>query len=63
MRGRSVKLCRGGGQLVAHSRDRPKPHGSSTVHGTIMLLLYTTPIRLEVVLDTAAELTEPLSGH
>ncbi len=26
-----VKLCRGGGQLVAHSSELPKPHGSSSV--------------------------------
>ncbi len=29
IRGSDTKLCRGGGQLVAHSRDRPQPHGSS----------------------------------
>jgi predicted DNA-binding transcriptional regulator YafY len=29
-RGVSKKLCRGGGQEVAHSSERPKPHGSST---------------------------------
>ena len=23
-------MCRGGGQEVAHSSDRPQPHGSST---------------------------------
>jgi hypothetical protein len=31
MRGIDVKLCRGGGQLVAHSSERPQPHGSLTV--------------------------------
>ena len=30
IRGRVRKLCRGGGQEVAHSRDLPYPHGSST---------------------------------
>jgi hypothetical protein len=30
IRGREVKLCRGGGQEVAHSSEAPKPHGSST---------------------------------
>src|SRR5690625_7231223 len=29
-RGRETKLCRGGGQLVAHSSELEKPHGSST---------------------------------
>ena len=29
MRGIEVKLCRGGGQLVAHSNEPPYPHGSS----------------------------------
>lgn len=28
--GSEVKLCRGGGQEVAHSSEAPKPHGSST---------------------------------
>ena len=32
--GSSVKLCRGGGQLVAHSSELPWPHGSSTVTGS-----------------------------
>ena len=32
IRGSSVKLCRGGGQLVAHSSELPKPHGSSDGH-------------------------------
>ena len=30
MRGIDRKLCRGGGQVVAHSSDRPQPQGSST---------------------------------
>ena len=30
IRGMVTKLCRGGGQLVAHSSERPQPHGSST---------------------------------
>ncbi|MCY1462944.1 hypothetical protein D9M71_807730 [compost metagenome] len=30
IRGSEVKLWRGGGQDVAHSREAPKPHGSST---------------------------------
>jgi len=29
--GIEVKLCRGGGHEVAHSRDEPYPHGSSLV--------------------------------
>jgi hypothetical protein len=29
MRGTARKLCRGGGQEVAHSREPPKPQGSS----------------------------------
>lgn len=31
MRGSSVKLCRGGGHEVAHSKELPYPHGSWTV--------------------------------
>jgi hypothetical protein len=31
MRGKEVKLCRGGGQLVAHSSEPPQPQGSSTL--------------------------------
>src|SRR5215470_12805597 len=31
MRGIDVKLCRGGGQEVAHSRELLQPHGSSAV--------------------------------
>jgi hypothetical protein len=31
MRGIEVKLCRGGGQGVAHSRERPQPQGSFAV--------------------------------
>src|SRR5436305_1201838 len=31
IRGRDTKLCRGGGQEVAHSRDAPYPQGSSTL--------------------------------
>ncbi len=30
IRGSEVKLCRGGGQLVAHSSEPPQPQGSST---------------------------------
>ena len=30
-RGSEMKLCRGGGELVAHSRELPYPHGSSAV--------------------------------
>ncbi len=30
IRGMRTKLCRGGGHEVAHSIDRPQPHGSST---------------------------------
>ena len=30
IRGMVTKLWRGGGQLVAHSSERPQPHGSST---------------------------------
>src|SRR5699024_4328849 len=41
-RGRVTKLCRGGGQEVAHSRELPKPHGSSTVtFGACRQVLYT----------------------
>src|ERR1700712_2987217 len=29
IRGSEVKLCRGGGELVAHSSEVPYPHGSS----------------------------------
>jgi len=29
-----VKLCRGGGQVVAHSRELANPHGSSAVTGS-----------------------------
>ena len=28
IRGKEVKLCLGGGQLVAHSKLMPQPHGS-----------------------------------
>src|SRR6478736_7086464 len=31
IRGSEVKLCRGGGELVAHSSELPYPHGSSAV--------------------------------
>src|SRR5215831_12798254 len=31
MRGIEVKLCRGGGQDVAHSSELPQPQGSSSV--------------------------------
>src|SRR4029077_17188586 len=34
MRGIDVKLCRGGGQDVAHSRELACPHGSSAVAGS-----------------------------
>ncbi|CAM5483000.1 Cytochrome b6 [Streptomyces avidinii] len=36
IRGSAWKLCRGGGQPVAHSRERPQPHGSSDVTRTPM---------------------------
>jgi len=29
--GKDRKLCRGGGELVAHSSEFPYPHGSSAV--------------------------------
>ena len=42
IRGRRTKLCRGGGQDVAHSMERPHPHGSSTVTlGACLAVLYT----------------------
>src|SRR5690348_12104642 len=34
IRGIDVKLCRGGGQDVAHSRELAYPHGSSAVTGS-----------------------------
>src|SRR5699024_5669711 len=41
-RSRVTKLCRGGGQEVAHSRELPCPHGSSTVtFGACRQVLYT----------------------
>ncbi len=33
IRGMRVKLWRGGGLLVAHSSERPQPHGSSSSTG------------------------------
>src|SRR5699024_7198576 len=41
-RGRVTKLCRGGGQEVANSRELPCPQGSSTVtFGACRQVLYT----------------------
>ena len=37
-----VKLCRGGGHEVAHSSERPQPHGSSTVtRGAVRAVFHT----------------------
>lgn len=41
IRGSFSKLCRGGGELVAHSSERPQPHGSSTPTLGDFLDLYT----------------------
>ena len=41
IRGIEVKLCRGGGQDVAHSSDRPQPHGSSTPTSGLFRLFHT----------------------
>jgi hypothetical protein len=39
--GSCVKLWRGGGHVVAHSRERPQPHGSSLVTFGLFRLFQT----------------------
>ncbi|CAB5063851.1 unannotated protein [freshwater metagenome] len=34
-----MKLCRGGGHEVAHSRDAPYPQGSSTVTFSVLRVI------------------------
>ena len=41
IRGIDTKLWRGGGQLVAHSRERPQPHGSSTPTSGELRVIHT----------------------
>src|SRR5699024_7983204 len=40
-RGSESKLWRGGGQLVAHSSERPQPHGSLTLTGSDLRVIHT----------------------
>jgi len=55
MRGSDVKLCRGGGQLVAHSNDPPHPHGSSTVtFGAFFMVVKTFQMKNRVEMPRIA---------
>src|SRR5918995_3977916 len=51
MRGIEVKLWRGGGQLVAHSSERPNPHGSLMVTRGARLVTHT--LRRNGIIDAA----------
>ena len=55
MRGSDVKLCRGGGQLVAHSSEPPHPHGSSTVtFGAFFMVVKTFQMKNRVEMPRIA---------
>ncbi len=61
IRGSDVKLCRGGGQEVAHSSEQPYSHGSSTstVFGFLWVIhMFQKKIRVEA--PRTNELTEEI---